>query len=52
MRGEKVLFVDGYSLFHGDLREECTVDGCHPNDLGMARMADMIGKAVEFALTM
>lgn len=50
MRGEKVIFIDGYSLFAGELREECTVDGCHPNDLGMSRMADVIGKAVEFAL--
>jgi hypothetical protein len=51
LRGEKVIFVDGYSLFSGDLREECTVDGCHPNDLGMSRMADVIGKAVEYALS-
>ncbi|MCI8388595.1 MAG: hypothetical protein HFE63_09045 [Clostridiales bacterium] len=51
LRGEKVLFVDGYSLFAGEMREDCTVDGCHPNDLGMTRMADVIGKAVEFALT-
>ena len=50
LRGEKVIFVDGYSLFGGELREECTVDGCHPNDLGMSRMADVIGKAVEYAL--
>lgn len=50
MRGEKVIFIDGYSLFAGELREECTVDGCHPNDLGMVRMADVIGKAVEYAL--
>lgn len=50
MRGEKVIFIDGYSLFAGELREECTVDGCHPNDLGMSRMADVIGKAVEYAL--
>lgn len=50
LRGEKVIFVDGYSLFAGELREECTVDGCHPNDLGMSRMADVIGKAVEYAL--
>ncbi len=50
LRGEKVIFVDGYSLFAGELREECTVDGCHPNDLGMVRMADAIGKAVDFAL--
>jgi len=49
-RGEKVLFVDGNSLFHGELHDECTVDGCHPNDLGMMRMADVIGKAVEIAL--
>ncbi|MBQ8510746.1 MAG: hypothetical protein IJ493_12645 [Clostridia bacterium] len=51
-RGEKVLFVDGYGLFAGELREECTSDGTHPNDLGMARMADVIGKAVDFALSM
>ncbi len=51
-RGEKVLFVDGQSLFAGELREECTNDGTHPNDLGMVRMADVIGKAVETALTM
>ena len=51
-RGEKVVFVDGHSLFGGELREECTTDGCHPNDLGMSRMADVIGKAVDFALSM
>ncbi len=50
IRGEKVIFIDGYSLFAGELREECTVDGTHPNDLGMTRMADVIGKAVEYAL--
>ncbi len=52
LRGEKVVFVDGYALFGGELREECTVDGIHPNDLGMTRMADVIGKAVHFALSM
>jgi len=50
-RGEKVIFIDGYSLFAGELREECTMDGCHPNDIGMMRMADVIGKAVEYALS-
>ena len=34
------------------MREECTVDNCHPNDLGMTGMADAIGKAVEYALTL
>lgn len=52
LRGEKVVFVDGYSLFGGELHEECTVDGIHPNDLGMYRMADVIGKALSFALSM
>ncbi len=51
-RGEKVIFVDGQSLFQGEMREDCTVDGCHPNDLGMTRMADVIGKAVDSALAM
>ncbi len=49
-RGENVLFIDGYSLFAGQNREDCTADGCHPNDLGMFRMAEVIGKALEFAL--
>ncbi len=51
-RGERVIFVDGQSLFQGEMREDCTVDGCHPNDLGMTRMADVIGKAVDCALMM
>ena len=51
-RGEKVIFIDGYSLFAGDMREDCTVDGTHPNDLGMSRMASVIGKAVAYARTM
>ena len=49
-RRENVIFIDGYSLFAGQNREDCTVDGCHPNDLGMFRMAEVIGKAVEYAL--
>ncbi len=36
-------FIDGQSLFQGEYRDCCTVDGCHPNDLGMTRMADFIG---------
>lgn len=38
-RGDKkVWFIDGEKLFEGDLRDSCTVDGCHPNDLGFFRM--------------
>jgi len=45
--GDKnVYFVDGEKLFMGDLRDSCTVDGCHPNDLGFARMAEVIYKAI------
>ena len=51
-RGEKVIFVDGYQLFGGDAHGDCTTDGCHPNDLGLMRMADTIGKAVEYAMWM
>jgi len=50
LRGERVYFIDGYSLFAGDMREDCTVDGIHPNDIGMKRMADVIGEIVALAL--
>ena len=49
-RGEDVTFIDGRTLFAGELYEDCTVDGVHPSDLGMSRMAAVIGKAVEAAL--
>lgn len=29
-----VYFIDGASIFDGDQFDACTVDGCHPNDLG------------------
>lgn len=34
-----VYFVDGAGLFAGAAWDACTVDGCHPNDLGFYRMA-------------
>ena len=49
-RGERVYYIDGQSLFAGDMREDCTVDGCHPNDIGMKRMANVIGEIVELAM--
>ena len=48
----RVLFVDGAKLFDGPFADSCTVDGCHPNDLGFFRMAQGIGDAVEAALNM
>lgn len=41
-----VYFIDGETLFEGEWRDSCTVDGCHPNDLGFSRMADVIGGMV------
>lgn len=38
----KVWFVDGEMLFGTHDRGACTVDGCHPNDLGFYRMAETI----------
>lgn len=46
----RVFFVDGYTLFGRDSRDACTVDGCHPNDLGFLRMADGIEPALRQAL--
>lgn len=40
-QGDKnVYFVDGGMFFAGPGGQDCTVDGCHPNDLGFYRMAD------------
>jgi len=41
-----VSFIDGEHLFDGILADSCTVDGCHPNDLGFFRMAQVIGAEV------
>ena len=37
---ENVYFVDGSKMFPEEYREECTSDGCHPNDLGYHFMAN------------
>ena len=38
--GDKNLyFVDGKTMFSGDFSKDCTLDGCHPNDLGFYRIA-------------
>ncbi len=34
-----VYFIDGETLFGTEDSDACTVDGCHPNDLGFYRMA-------------
>ena len=42
-RGDKnVYFVDGASLFRGHRFMDCTIDGCHPNDLGFNYFAEAL----------
>lgn len=38
-QGASCAFIDGETLFDGPFSDNCTVDGCHPNDLGFYRMA-------------
>ena len=37
---QNVYFVDGERFFGNTDRDLCTVDGCHPTDIGFLRMAD------------
>ena len=39
---DKVYFIDGETFFGRENRIACTVDGCHPNDLGFMRMAETL----------
>lgn len=49
--GDKnVYFIDGETLFGRDQRDACTVDGCHPNDLGFMRMAKKMFPTMKTAL--
>lgn len=49
-QGRKVWFVDGETLFGERGRDSCTVDGCHPNDLGFMRMAEGLYPVLKEAL--
>ena len=49
--GDKnVRFIDGKALFGEKDRDACTVDGCHPNDLGFYKMATVIYPVLKEAL--
>lgn len=48
---ENVWFIDGAAFFDGPNTDACTVDGCHPNDLGFSRMASAIGRKIEYLLS-
>lgn len=48
--GDKNLyFIDGESLFMEEMYDpnDCTVDGCHPNDLGFYLMAKRFGNTIQ-----
>ena len=45
-----VYYIDGEGLFRGPYEDCCTVDCTHPNDLGMMKMAEGIGRVLERAL--
>lgn len=44
---DNVYFINGAEMFPEELREYCTVDGSHPNDLGFMYMAKAVGKVLE-----
>ena len=46
-----VYFIDGAGVFRGPYQDLCTVDGCHPTDVGFALMGDAIGNELERAFT-
>jgi hypothetical protein len=45
-----VYFIDGETLFGKTDRDSCTVDGCHPNDIGFLRMAETILPVLKVAI--
>lgn len=52
MQGDKnVYFIDGRNFFKMGDRDCCTVDGCHPNDLGFYRMAKSLNKIIKQILS-
>jgi len=45
-----VYFIDGETLFGKSCRTACTVDRCHPNDLGFYRMYEHVLPVLKTAL--
>lgn len=44
---ENIYFIDGEEIYPTELRDDCTCDGCHPNDMGYRYMADAFGKIIK-----
>ncbi len=47
----KVYFIDGEYFFKGKHEQCCTVDCCHPNDLGFSLMAEKIEACIRDVMT-
>ena len=48
--GDKhIYFIDNAEVFRTFYEDGCTVDGCHPNDHGFFRMADVFAEAIASA---
>ncbi len=47
---KKLWFVDGETLFGEQERDACTVDTCHPNDLGFMRIAEVLYSVIKQVL--
>ena len=46
--GDKnISFIDGSKIYPERVRDDCTIDGCHPNDMGYRYMADAIGAEIK-----
>lgn len=46
--GDKnVYYVDGGHMFDGPYADGCTMEGCHPNDIGFYRMYEAFAKVFE-----
>lgn len=45
-----LMFLDGASLYADRDQDACTVDGCHPNDLGFYRFAQAVYPVLRRAL--
>jgi lysophospholipase L1-like esterase len=43
---QNVYFIDGESFFGTVGRDSCTIDNCHPNDLGFYRMAEQVWRVL------
>ncbi|MBE7084277.1 MAG: hypothetical protein E7373_06740 [Clostridiales bacterium] len=47
---ENVWFIDGETLLGTEEWDSCTVDNCHPNDLGFYRMAERVEQTLRQCL--